>query len=102
MANRLLLSRDQNILVVAADDQRLSWPGRELVRQLGKKLYGDIRQQRPAVDSWTVEMVEARLEDAGSVIRRLPPVRVPGYVLRSSCTVARPWLQRAPTSRWPS
>ena len=37
--------RDQNILVVAADDQRLSWPERELVRQLGKKLYGDNRQQ---------------------------------------------------------
>lgn len=37
--------RDQNILVVAADDQRLSWPERELVRQLGEKLYGDVRQQ---------------------------------------------------------
>ena len=31
---------DQNILVVSADDQRLSWPERELVRQLGEKLYG--------------------------------------------------------------
>ena len=37
--------RDQNILVVAADDQRLSWPERELVRQIGEKLYGDNRQQ---------------------------------------------------------
>lgn len=32
--------RDQNILVVSADDQRLTWPERELVRQLGEKLYG--------------------------------------------------------------
>ena len=31
------------------------------------------------MDSWTVEMVEARLEDAACVIRRLPRVRVPGY-----------------------
>jgi hypothetical protein len=31
---------DQNILVVSADDQRLTWPERELVRQLGEKLYG--------------------------------------------------------------
>ena len=31
---------DQNILVVSADDERLSWPERELIRQLGDKLYG--------------------------------------------------------------
>ena len=31
---------DQNILVVSADDNRLTWPERELVRQLGEKLYG--------------------------------------------------------------
>ena len=32
--------RDQGILVIAEDDQRLTWPERELVRQLGAKLYG--------------------------------------------------------------
>ena len=32
--------REQNILVVAAHDDRLTWPERELVRQLGEKLYG--------------------------------------------------------------
>lgn len=32
--------RDQGILVVSAEDQRLTWPERELVRQLGSKLYG--------------------------------------------------------------
>jgi hypothetical protein len=31
------------------------------------------------VDNWTVEIVEARLVEAAAVIRRLPPVRVPGY-----------------------
>ena len=31
---------DQHILVVSADDQRLTWPERELIRQLGEKLYG--------------------------------------------------------------
>lgn len=31
---------DQGVLVVRADDQRLTWPERELVRQLGEKLYG--------------------------------------------------------------
>lgn len=31
----------QGILVISADDPRLSWPERELVRQLGRKLYGD-------------------------------------------------------------
>ena len=30
----------QGILVVGADDQRLSWPERQLIRQLGEKLYG--------------------------------------------------------------
>ena len=31
------------------------------------------------MDNWTVEIVEARLIEAAAVIRRLPPVRVPGY-----------------------
>jgi hypothetical protein len=31
---------EQGVLVVAEDDPRLAWPERELVRQLGTKLYG--------------------------------------------------------------
>jgi len=31
------------------------------------------------MDNWTIEMVEARLEDAAQVMRRLPNVRTPGY-----------------------
>jgi hypothetical protein len=30
----------QGILVVSAGDSRLTWPERELVKQLGEKLYG--------------------------------------------------------------
>ncbi len=32
--------RDQKILVVSADDDRLTWPEREFIRQIGEKLYG--------------------------------------------------------------
>ena len=32
--------REQGVLAVSVDDQRLTWPERELVRQLGEKLYG--------------------------------------------------------------
>lgn len=32
--------REQGLLVVSEDDPRLAWPERELVRQLGQKLYG--------------------------------------------------------------
>ena len=32
--------REQGLLAVAVDDERLSWPEQELVRQLGEKLYG--------------------------------------------------------------
>ncbi len=32
--------KEQGMLVVAVDDQRLTWPERELVKQLGAKLYG--------------------------------------------------------------
>jgi hypothetical protein len=32
--------RVHGILVIAEKDPRLSWPERELVRQLGSKLYG--------------------------------------------------------------
>lgn len=36
--------QEQGLLVVSPDDQRLSWPERELVRQLGEKLYGRRRE----------------------------------------------------------
>ncbi|MET3791792.1 hypothetical protein [Aquamicrobium terrae] len=32
--------RSQGLLAVLVDDHRLTWPERELVRQLGEKLYG--------------------------------------------------------------
>lgn len=32
--------KEQGVLAVSLDDQRLTWPERELVRQLGEKLYG--------------------------------------------------------------
>ena len=32
--------REQGVLAVAVNDDRLTWPERELVRQLGEKLYG--------------------------------------------------------------
>jgi hypothetical protein len=32
--------REQGVLAVSADDDRLTWPERELVRQLGERLYG--------------------------------------------------------------
>lgn len=31
---------EQHMLAVSLDDPRLTWPERELVRQLGDKLYG--------------------------------------------------------------
>jgi hypothetical protein len=39
--------RQMGVLVVAEDVARLSWPARELVRQLGRKLYG----ARPAEEA---------------------------------------------------
>lgn len=38
--------REQGLLAVSVDDQRLTWPERELVEQLGTRLYGP----RPAED----------------------------------------------------
>lgn len=32
--------REQGLLAVSMDDDRLTWPERELVRQLGERLYG--------------------------------------------------------------
>lgn len=32
--------QDQGILVISPADKRLTWPERELVKQLGEKLYG--------------------------------------------------------------
>ena len=33
---------EQHMLAVSLDDHRLTWPERELVRQLGEKLYGKL------------------------------------------------------------
>ena len=38
--------REQGLLAVAVDDERLSWPERELVRQLGEKLYGTRSEEK--------------------------------------------------------
>jgi hypothetical protein len=40
--------REQGLLAVAADDERLTWPERELVRQLGERLYGTRRISQEA------------------------------------------------------
>jgi len=32
--------RELGLLAISIDDHRLTWPERELVRQLGEKLYG--------------------------------------------------------------
>ena len=37
--------REQGLLVVSPTDPRLTWPERELVRQLGEKLYGGRRHE---------------------------------------------------------
>ena len=40
---------EQHRLAVSLDDHRLTWPERELVRQLGEKLYGKlpaVREER--------------------------------------------------------
>jgi hypothetical protein len=38
--------REQKVLVVSETDPRLTWPERELVRQLGDKLYGYRKEAR--------------------------------------------------------
>ena len=32
--------RELGVLAVAIDDERLTWPEQEMIRQLGEKLYG--------------------------------------------------------------
>jgi len=40
--------KEQGLLAVAVDDDRLTWPERELVEQLGIKLYGPRPETREA------------------------------------------------------
>ena len=42
--------REQGLFAVSIDDERLTWPERELVRQLGEKLYGPRSQVSEARD----------------------------------------------------
>jgi hypothetical protein len=41
---------DEGVLAVSVDDHRLTWPERELVRQLGEKLYGPRAADREAAN----------------------------------------------------
>ncbi|QYX58069.1 hypothetical protein K1T73_06775 [Roseovarius sp. SCSIO 43702] len=36
---------EQGVLAVSIDDDRLTWPERELIEQLGRKLYGPRPEQ---------------------------------------------------------
>jgi hypothetical protein len=38
--------REQGLLAISIDDQRLSWPEREFIRQIGEKLYGRKRETK--------------------------------------------------------
>ena len=69
--------KEQGVLAVAVDDDRLTWPERELVRQLGEKLYG--KRGRPAMGEWTRDMVEERVLEAAGVLKKLPGPRAQGY-----------------------
>lgn len=40
--------REQRVLAVSINDARLTWPERELIRQLSEKLYGDRNQSKEA------------------------------------------------------
>lgn len=40
--------QELGLLAVSLEDQRLSWPERELIRQLGEKLYGPRSSTREA------------------------------------------------------
>ena len=42
--------QEQGVLAVSVDDDRLTWPERELVRQLGEKLYGPRAARGPGDD----------------------------------------------------
>ena len=41
---------DEGVLAVSVDDHRLTWPERELVRQLAEKLYGPRAKDREATN----------------------------------------------------
>ena len=70
--------REQGLLAVSVDDQRLSWPERELIRQIGEKLYGRRSEANMTDTYWTPSLVEERLSRRPSVMKRMPNVRVPG------------------------
>lgn len=42
--------QEQGLLAVSADDHRLTWSERQLVRQLGEKLYGPRVAEREAAN----------------------------------------------------
>jgi hypothetical protein len=85
--------REQHILVVSDQDERLDFLEREFIRRIGERLYGSGGKHRKP--TWGMDDVEARFLDAAHTAYRLPPVRVQGY--------NNPWMSLAmqTPSRYP-
>ncbi|WP_198478118.1 DUF6362 family protein [Aquamicrobium zhengzhouense] len=64
----------------AVDDERLTWPEREMVRQLSEKLYGRLHE-RPNHERFGLDVEAGRkaLAEAVAVLRRLPEPRRQGF-----------------------
>jgi hypothetical protein len=69
--------KEQGLLAVAVDDERLTWPERELVVSSvsGSTESGEMRP----MGKWTAAQVQDRLENAADVIRQLPDWKPQGY-----------------------
>ena len=65
----------EGVLVIQVDDDRLTWPERELVRQLAERLYG-VKE-------------ESNAENTGSAARCQAPARCRPHRARQAVTVGR-------------
>ena len=69
--------REQGVLAVAIDDERLTWPSGSSFASWATSSTANVRRRLMA--EWNRDMVEERVEEAADVLRHLPPVRLSGY-----------------------
>ena len=103
--------RDQGVLAISIDDERLSWPERELVRQLGEKLYGPRQSRRTRrnpnrIPHWTPdsEPGSTRGQPANPLKFLVPsgPFRIREGTARNIASVRADFLGSHPGSRSPA
>lgn len=71
-------------MVIKADDERLNWAEKEIIKHIGDKIYknknnNQTKTMQNKEKIWTEEKVILAFKEAIRTLKKLPPAKVRGY-----------------------